>query len=252
MASSGVPPNQLQTTHRVKTRLLQQLKAVPLSAWPQALVDSLETLATLGVCSRATVAAKLRSLLVDNGRGRRADRRAPVAPEFMPEQQVVREDTEWQGSLDEAPAGRVSRTPDARGDSFLSPEIRQIRQLIQAHYREPISLRTLANGVGRNTQYLSTLFHRQTGSTVHGYLTSVRMKHAANLLRRSEKVEAVMLLVGYRGKKNFYRQFSNTFGMTPGTYKARHASGRTSSRGLGKASSLSAAGLQQRDKTDAS
>ena len=51
------------------------------------------------------------------------------------------------------------------------------------------------------------------------------MRRVAMLLRRSEKVEAVMLQVGYRGKKNFYRQFEIAFGVTPGQYKAIHARG---------------------------
>lgn len=52
------------------------------------------------------------------------------------------------------------------------------------------------------------------------------MRRAAMLLRQSEKVEAVMLQVGYRGKKNFYRQFDIAFGVTPGRHKAIRARGR--------------------------
>jgi hypothetical protein len=133
MASSGVPLSEQQATLQLKTRLLQQLKAVPLSAWPQALVDSLETLTTLGMCSRAAVAAKLRELLVDNGGSRRADRRSPAAPERRQERQTVGEDSGLRATADDMPAGRILRASDARNDSTLSPEIRQIRQLIHTH-----------------------------------------------------------------------------------------------------------------------
>ena len=104
-----------------------------------------------------------------------------------------------------------------------SAHVRRICLFIRAHYHEPISLATLADCVGRNAAYTATLFHRQTGTTIHRYLTRIRMRRAATLLRRSEKVEAVMLQVGYRGKKNFYRQFEIAFGVTPGQYKANHA-----------------------------
>ena len=97
---------------------------------------------------------------------------------------------------------------------------------MRAHYDEPISLDSLAACIGRNAAYTATLFHRQTGTTIHRYLTRVRMRRAAMLLRRSEKVEAVMLQVGYRGKKNFYRQFETAFGVTPGRYKASRARSR--------------------------
>ena len=46
------------------------------------------------------------------------------------------------------------------------------------------------------------------------------MHHAAALIRQREKIEAVSLLVGYRGKKNFYQHFKQQLGVTPGVYKA--------------------------------
>ena len=116
-----------------------------------------------------------------------------------------------------------SRYPVTRA---WSSHVRRICLFIRTHYDEPISLQTLAACVGRNAAYTATLFHRQTGTTIHRYLTRIRMRRAAMLLRRSEKVEAVMLQVGYRGKKNFYRQFEIAFGVTPGQYKANHARAR--------------------------
>ena len=121
-------------------------------------------------------------------------------------------------SVEIGPRYRVSRT--------WSMHVRRICSFIRTHYDEPISLQSLATGVGRNAAYTATLFHRQTGTTIHRYLTRTRMRRAAMLLRRSEKVEAVMLQVGYRGKKNFYRQFEIAFGVTPGQYKANHARAR--------------------------
>jgi transcriptional regulator GlxA family with amidase domain len=43
----------------------------------------------------------------------------------------------------------------------------------------------------------------------------VRLDRASALIREGVKVEAVSLLVGYRSKKNFYRQFKRRFGTTP-------------------------------------
>jgi len=121
-------------------------------------------------------------------------------------------------SVEIGPRYRVTRA--------WSTHVRRICSFVRTHYDEPISLQMLAACVGRNTAYTATLFHRQTGTTIHRYVTRIRMRRAAMLLRRSEKVEAVMLQVGYRGKKNFYRQFEIAFGVTPGQYKANHARGR--------------------------
>ena len=53
------------------------------------------------------------------------------------------------------------------------------------------------------------------GMSVHQWLTTVRLDRASTLIRDGVKVEAVSLLVGYRSKKNFYRQFKRRFGTTP-------------------------------------
>jgi AraC-like DNA-binding protein len=74
-------------------------------------------------------------------------------------------------------------------------------------------------GSRRSKRYLATLFHQQTGQTVHAFLTQVRVHHAAALIRAGEKIEAVSLLVGYRSKKNFYRHFKEQLGVTPTVYR---------------------------------
>src|SRR5262245_66602507 len=92
-----------------------------------------------------------------------------------------------------------------------SDQVQDICAFIRSHYHEQISLDRLAAGVGRNAAYMSTLFHRQTGTTIRRYVARIRMRRAAILLRHGEKVEAVMLQVGYRSKKKFYRQFNVAF-----------------------------------------
>ena len=86
---------------------------------------------------------------------------------------------------------------------------------MDAHYDEAISLTLLAGVVGCSRRYLALMFRRETGETVHGYLTRVRLNHAVGDVRAGAKVEAVMLGVGIRGKANFYRQFKARFGTTP-------------------------------------
>jgi AraC-like DNA-binding protein len=95
----------------------------------------------------------------------------------------------------------------------------QMLSLIEERYAEPLTLEVLAAALGRSKRYLATLFHHQTGRTVHEFLTQVRLHHAAALIRTGEKIEAVSLLVGYRSKKNFYRHFKDELGVTPTVYR---------------------------------
>jgi AraC-like DNA-binding protein len=90
---------------------------------------------------------------------------------------------------------------------------------IDAHYEEAISLTRLARVVGCSRRYLAERFRCETGETVHGYLTRVRLNRAGRDVQAGEKVEAVMLGVGIRGKANFYRHFKARFGMTPAEYR---------------------------------
>lgn len=94
------------------------------------------------------------------------------------------------------------------GTTLLSPHVRRMIALIDEGFAERLSLRTMALALGRQEAYLGRLFRQQMGMNVHEYIARSRMERAANLIRQGDKVEAVALQVGYKSKKNFYRQFS--------------------------------------------
>jgi two-component system response regulator YesN len=100
--------------------------------------------------------------------------------------------------------------------------VRRMLDRIEQSFSEPITLRSLAAELHRQDAYLGTVFRREVGVPMHEWLTTVRLNHASALIREGVKVEAVSLLVGYRSKKNFYRQFRRRFGTTP--FEHRHAS----------------------------
>ena len=97
--------------------------------------------------------------------------------------------------------------------------VSRLREIIDCDYARPLTLKSLASAVRKDRTYVAKAFRRHTGHTLHGYLTSVRIERAAELIREGHKIEAVMLLVGYRSKKNFYRQFQARTGLTPGRYR---------------------------------
>jgi transcriptional regulator GlxA family with amidase domain len=110
--------------------------------------------------------------------------------------------------------------PSIGPETHPSREVREALRLIEARYAEPLTLRTLAGAVGCSREHLARRFRRETGVTVHRHLVHVRVTRAAHEVRRGDKIEAVMLGVGFRGKRNFYRQFRAEFGTTPGAYRA--------------------------------
>jgi two-component system, response regulator YesN len=98
--------------------------------------------------------------------------------------------------------------------------VRRILEFIEQSYSQPVTLEVLAKALDRQASYLGALFRRETGLSVRQCLTRVRLDRASVLIREGVKIEAVAQLVGYRSKKNFYRQFKRRFAMTPFAYGA--------------------------------
>jgi two-component system response regulator YesN len=82
-----------------------------------------------------------------------------------------------------------------------------------------VTLPMLGQVLGRRPSYLGGLFRKERRMSVRDYATRVRMQRAEQLVREGLKIEAVALTVGYRSKKNFYRQFKRHFGTTPERYR---------------------------------
>ena len=96
--------------------------------------------------------------------------------------------------------------------------VRRMLDVIEKSYAERITLDSLATTLNRQSAYLGQLFRREVGMTVRQWVTRVRLQHATMLIRDGVKIEAVALSVGYRSKKNFYRQFRRQFAITPSEY----------------------------------
>ncbi|EOS37342.1 hypothetical protein C808_03320 [Lachnospiraceae bacterium M18-1] len=97
--------------------------------------------------------------------------------------------------------------------------VAMVKQYINTHYSEGITLNTLAERAGISANYLSISFHREEGVTYSNYLTRVRIKKAMQFLKEGEKLKDVCMKVGYYDYKHFVQQFKKYTGMTPENYK---------------------------------
>jgi transcriptional regulator GlxA family with amidase domain len=102
-----------------------------------------------------------------------------------------------------------------------SSAVAEALRYMETHCEERISLARLAHAVGCSRSTLTRAFRRDLGQTAHAYLVRIRMSRAEAGVRMGEKIEAVMLGVGFRSKRNFYRQFKARFGRTPAGYRAQ-------------------------------
>lgn len=100
----------------------------------------------------------------------------------------------------------------------------RIHRFIEAHYAEHLTLEDIGVAIGCARSLVAATVKHHLGVTTHRYIARMRIRRAAELIAQGDKIEAVMLAVGYRSKKNFYRQFKVETGLTPAVYR-RHPGG---------------------------
>jgi two-component system, response regulator YesN len=100
----------------------------------------------------------------------------------------------------------------------MTDHVRRMLDVIETSYADRVTLHTLAAVLNRQSAYLGHLFRKEVGMSVRQRVTHVRLERAAKLIQDGMTIEAVALSVGYRSKKNFYRQFKRQFATTPSQF----------------------------------
>ena len=110
------------------------------------------------------------------------------------------------------------------------PLMAAVFEFIEEHYREPISLATIAAEVGLTPGHLTTVVRRKTGRSVQRWITERRMAEARKLLRETDlTVEAVAARTGYRQPSFFIKHFRRDHTLTPAAWRQRTRAATTGS-----------------------
>jgi len=97
------------------------------------------------------------------------------------------------------------------------------KDLVDARYREPLDVRTLARAAHLSPAHFSREFRRAFGESPHKYLLTRRLERAAALLRNTDRTVAdICLTVGLRSVGSFTTAFGRAFGLTPTAYRAAY------------------------------
>jgi len=113
----------------------------------------------------------------------------------------------------------VYSSQDARKVTQTRPAI----NYIDANYDKPITLAEIARASHLSVSRLAHIFKEQIGITIIGYLTSVRIERAKQLLLATEQnCTEICFEVGYNNQSYFTRTFKELVGMTPRQFRARN------------------------------
>jgi len=106
------------------------------------------------------------------------------------------------------------------------PSIRHLlraKDLIDARYRDPLDVPTLAAAAHLSPAHFSREFRRVFGETPHQYLLTRRLERAAEMLRNTDhSVADICFDVGLASVGSFTTSFRRVYGMTPTEYRALH------------------------------
>lgn len=96
----------------------------------------------------------------------------------------------------------------------------RIKQYIDEHYSEEITLESMASMAFMNPYYFSSFFKKHTKQNFKQYVTEVRMRHAADMLSLTDlMVYEIAEKAGYNNARHFSDMFKKMYGKLPIDYR---------------------------------
>ncbi len=116
---------------------------------------------------------------------------------------------------------QVGRREGLRLKGGLAPaQRRRLREFIQAHLAEPLSLGQLASQCALSEYHFARMFQLSFGLPPHRYVLAQRLRHAQQLLRYSQlPLGEVALACGFASASHFSNRFRQALHATPGQYR---------------------------------
>ncbi len=101
-----------------------------------------------------------------------------------------------------------------------SRRILKVKEYINEHYAEPLTLEMMAGLVGMSPSAFSRFFRQHTDRTFTGYLIDIRLGQAAReLVDTSQNISEICYQCGFNNLSNFNRIFKAKRGMSPREFR---------------------------------
>ena len=119
---------------------------------------------------------------------------------------------------------RVTRFSVASGSPPASNQCAAVRHYIDTHYKEPLSLDTLAQQAHLNKFYLAHAFREEYGMSPIHYMITRRVEESRYLLRETDmSMSQIARILGFSSASYFSQSFRKAEGISPMEYRKQMA-----------------------------
>ncbi len=95
-------------------------------------------------------------------------------------------------------------------------------QYMTNHFREPLSLQSVAHDLGVSQTYLSSVFSKKLNMSFPRCLNILRVELARDMLRHTRQpITTILYECGYESSRSFNRAFMELCGVTPRDYRSQ-------------------------------
>lgn len=128
------------------------------------------------------------------------------------------------GLESEMVSGFTNSVNNAKGRRYSSA-VSQAISFIEAHLCEAISVQSVADAVYLSPSYLSAIFSRETGETLHSYIVRRRIEESSYFIRSSsDPIADIASFYQFSSQSHYVRSFRELMGVTPGVYRKNSGS----------------------------
>lgn len=114
---------------------------------------------------------------------------------------------------------RQDRGDNARPAAATARLIRRAKEFLHAELAAPIRLADVARAAGASPAYLTSVFRRVEGVSLHRYLTELRLARALAELPHADDLTALALDLGFSSHSHFTFAFRRAFGCPPSRFR---------------------------------
>lgn len=100
-----------------------------------------------------------------------------------------------------------------------NPVVLKTINYIENNLTSSLSLNEIAEHVGLDAFYLSHLFSKEVGTTIHKYVIKKRLSLAKKKLDEGFNVKEIIHQIGFRDESHFIQTFKKEYKLTPNKYK---------------------------------